>query len=76
MSYSSGATLNKPLQVLMISHFPTYRTYPRSQVMAKHLAQRGHHISLMAISNHRRFGVVETEWDGIRIIETPDLLWG
>lgn len=44
--------------------------------MAQHLAKRGHHVTLMAISNHRRFGVVETEWDGVRIIETPDLLWG
>ncbi|MBC7876522.1 MAG: glycosyltransferase family 4 protein [Anaerolineales bacterium] len=44
--------------------------------MAKHLVQRGHQVSLMLIADHRKVGIVESEWDGVHIIETPDLLWG
>jgi glycosyltransferase involved in cell wall biosynthesis len=44
--------------------------------MAKNLVLNGHKVTLMVISENRRFGVEETEWDGVRVIETPDLLWG
>lgn len=44
--------------------------------MAKHLVQRGHKVSLMLTADHRKAGVVKTEWDGVQIIESPDLLWG
>jgi glycosyltransferase involved in cell wall biosynthesis len=44
--------------------------------MAKHLVQRGHKVSLMLTSDHGKIGVVKTEWDGVQIIECPDLLWG
>jgi len=68
--------LNRPLKILMISHFPKSRTYPRSHVIAKHLVQRGHNVSLMVLSNNRRTGIRETKWDEVRMIETPDLFWG
>ena len=44
--------------------------------MAKHLVQRGHKVTVMVIADNRKVGIVESEWDGVRIIETPDLLWG
>jgi glycosyltransferase involved in cell wall biosynthesis len=44
--------------------------------MAKYLTDRGHKVLLIVISNERRAGVTESDWDGVRTIETPDLLWG
>jgi glycosyltransferase involved in cell wall biosynthesis len=44
--------------------------------MAHALVERGHKVTLLAISEKDRWGIRETQWDGIRFIETPDLLWG
>jgi len=33
-------------------------------------------VSLMVIANHRRFGVIESEENGVHFVESPDLLWG
>ena len=44
--------------------------------MAKYLVQNGHNVTLMLIADKRKFGIKESEWDGVHIIETPDLLWG
>ena len=60
----------------MISHHRRHKAFSRSHAMAKSLILRRHKVTLVVISEHRRFGVKETEWDGVRIIETPDLLWG
>ena len=66
----------KPLNVLMIAHHRRLKIGGRSYPIAKALVRRGHSVTLMAISNRRRFGTVESEDHGIRIVETPDLLWG
>jgi len=68
--------MNNKLNILMISHHRKYKTTSRSKLMAQHLVNRGHDVTLMVISDSRKFGIIETEWDGVRIIETPDLLWG
>jgi glycosyltransferase involved in cell wall biosynthesis len=68
--------MNKPLSIFMITHHRRYRTAGRSQVIAQHLVKRGHHVTLLATADERRFGVRESQWDGIRVIEAPDLLWG
>jgi glycosyltransferase involved in cell wall biosynthesis len=60
----------------MITHFTRRRTYARAHAMAKHLVERGHAVSLITIADQRKVGVVESEWDGVRVIEIPDLLWG
>ena len=39
-------------------------------------SERGHQVTLIVTSENRRIGIVEDKWDGVRIIETPDLLWG
>jgi glycosyltransferase involved in cell wall biosynthesis len=64
------------LNVLMIVHHRKYRNTTRAQVIARHLVQRGHNITLLVTADHRRFGIVQSEWDGVRVIEAPDLLWG
>jgi len=66
----------KSLNILMICHHRRHKSYGRSHAMAKNLVRRGHKATLVVIAEHRRFGVEETEWDGVRIIEAPDLLWG
>ena len=44
--------------------------------MARQLVLRGHQVTLMLISEKNRTGFTEYEWDGIQVVETPDLLWG
>jgi glycosyltransferase involved in cell wall biosynthesis len=64
------------LSILMMSHARRFKIHPRPYPMAKQLVQRGHHVTFIVIADRRRLGVVETECDGIRIVETPDLLCG
>ena len=64
------------LSILMISHHRLHKAIPRSYSMAKNLVLRGHRVLLVVVSEHRRIGVRESEMEGVRIIETPDLLWG
>lgn len=33
-------------------------------------------MTLMVTANQRKFGIIATEQAGVRVIETPDLLWG
>jgi glycosyltransferase involved in cell wall biosynthesis len=68
--------VTKPLNVLMITHHRRLKIGGRSYPMAKALVRKGHKVTLMTISNRRRFGTVEYMDHGIRLIETPDLLWG
>lgn len=64
------------MNILMISHHRKHKTVARSHAMAVQLIKRGHSVTLMVIAETRKFGIVETEWDGVRVIETPNLLWG
>ncbi len=68
--------MTRKLNILMIGHHRRYRNTTRAQAIAKYLVQRGHKITLLVTADHRRFGMVESEWDGIKVIEAPDLLWG
>lgn len=60
----------------MVSHHRKFKTFARSQVIAKYLVQKGHEVTLIVTADTRKFGIVEAVLDGVRIIETPDLLWG
>jgi len=60
----------------MIAHHQKYRNVNRAQVIAEHLVQRGHKITLLVTANQRRFGIEESEWNGVKVIESPDLFWG
>jgi len=68
--------MGNPLNILMISHHRRVRTFARAHAMARQMVTRGHKVSMIVTSEQRRFGVVETSWDGVRVIEAPDLLWG
>ncbi len=68
--------MHRSLNVLMITHHRRYRLRGRSLVMAEHLVKRGHKVTLVVTANTRRFGVTQSRTDGLRIVETPDLLWG
>ena len=68
--------MNERLNILMISHWIRSKIWPRSHAMARHLVERGHQVTILAVSKHARFGFSELEQDGVRIIESPDLLWG
>jgi len=60
----------------MITHHRRFKNQARAYSMAKHLMERGHDVTLMVIADCSRLGIVETDWDGVRTVETPDLLWG
>ena len=64
--------MDRHLNILMISHHRRHKAYGRPHAMAKNLVLRGHDVSLMVIAENRRLGVVQSLWDGVRVIETPD----
>lgn len=68
--------MGKSLNILMISHHRRYRIITRQHPIAKELVQRGHRVTILLTANTRRTGITETYWDGFRVIEVPDLLWG
>jgi glycosyltransferase involved in cell wall biosynthesis len=68
--------MSEPLRILMLSHHRRFKAYARSHAMARHLVQRGHAVSLILTANTAKAGIVESDWDGVHVIETPDLLWG
>ncbi|MBN1424274.1 glycosyltransferase family 4 protein [Candidatus Fermentibacteria bacterium] len=65
------------MRVLMMNHNVRGRsTYFRALGLARHLVHTGHQVWLMTISPTARFAFSEDEVDGVRLVETPDLLWG
>lgn len=68
--------MSRTMNVLMITHHRRYKALHRSGSIARHLAERGHRVSLILTSDSRRTGIVQSTWDGVRLIEMPDLLWG
>jgi glycosyltransferase involved in cell wall biosynthesis len=49
-------------------------TYWRALALAQGLVERGHQVSLLATSPHRRWGWAERQVEGVTVVETPDLL--
>lgn len=68
--------MEKSLNILMISHHRRYRIITRTHTFAKELVKRGHRVTVLLTANTRRIGITESYWDGFRVIEAPDLLWG
>jgi glycosyltransferase involved in cell wall biosynthesis len=66
------------LKILFIVHNQTRKggAYYRGLNMGVPLARRGHDVTLMTIHPSARFGMVERELDGVKLAESPDLLWG
>jgi glycosyltransferase involved in cell wall biosynthesis len=67
-----------PLRVLYIVHNQTRKggAYYRGLNLAVPLVRRGHCVTLMTIHPTNRWRIVERHLDGVRLIESPDLLWG
>lgn len=67
-----------PLRVLFIVHNQTRKggAYYRGLNLGAPLARRGHEVTLMAIHPSARWKTIERKLDNVRVVETPDLLWG
>jgi glycosyltransferase involved in cell wall biosynthesis len=68
--------MQNKLNILMITHHRSHKIFARSYAIAHALAQRDHKVTLITISDQSRWGINSTNWDGVRVVETPDLLWG
>jgi glycosyltransferase involved in cell wall biosynthesis len=68
--------MQNKLNILMITHHRRHKIFPRSYSIAHAMIRRGHKVTLIAISDQSRWGIKDTDWDGVRVVETPDLLWG
>lgn len=68
--------MKEKLSIFMITHRTRVSSGPRSRALAAQLVKRGHDVSLLLISGSKRFGMHEYTWEGVRIMESPDLLWG
>lgn len=68
----------RPLKILFIVHNQTRKggAYYRGLNMGVPLARRGHDVTLMTIHPSGRLRMVERELDGVKLVESPDLLWG
>ena len=70
--------MSQPLKILIIVHNQTRKggAYYRGLNLGVPLARRGHDVTLMTISPDQRLRMVERELDGVKVVESPDLLWG
>jgi glycosyltransferase involved in cell wall biosynthesis len=68
----------EPLKILFIVHNSTRKggAYYRGLNLGAPLARRGHDVTLMTIHPSERLRMVERQLDGLRLVESPDLLWG
>jgi glycosyltransferase involved in cell wall biosynthesis len=51
-------------------------TYKRASNFSRHLAKRGHRVTLMAMSPTSRLRFNEQDLDGVQLVETPDFMSG
>ncbi len=68
--------MTEKLNILMISHHRRYRITTRQHPIAKYLVERGHRVTILVTADRDRRGIKTSEWDGFRVVEAPDLLWG
>lgn len=66
-----------PVRILMLVFNQVGRgTYWRALHLGRHLVRRGHQVTLMATAQAARLRLREREVEGLRLVETPDLLPG
>ena len=66
-----------PLKVLILNHNVEWRgTFQRCYDFAKILTQKGHAVTIVTNAPTAQFQFDEYEFEGIRIVRTPDLFWG
>lgn len=67
----------RPWRILMLLYVLARKgAYWRALHFARHLARRGHRVTLMAVSPCNRFRSHVHQDKSVTIVETPDLLWG
>ncbi len=59
----------------MITSHRRYKIHVRTYAIAKHLQDNGNDVTLIVTANTRRWGLIMDDWDGVRTVECPDLLW-
>jgi glycosyltransferase involved in cell wall biosynthesis len=65
------------VDILFLNHNVKWRsTFHRCLQFGKHLVARGHHVDLLTISPRARARFAESYIEGVRVVETPDLLFG
>lgn len=66
------------MRLLFLNHNVAWSggTYYRAWHLGRELARRGNTVTLLSISARARFGFKEYMEEGVRIVETPDWLWG
>lgn len=66
------------MRILFLNHNVVRRggTYFRAFQAGRHLAARGHHVTLLSIAAERRWGFEREIDQGVEIVHTPDWLWG
>ena len=66
------------MRILMLNHNVAWRggTFFRAYHFGRHLALRGHRVTLVTTSPTNCARFEESNVDGIRVIEAPDLMWG
>lgn len=78
MPIRRGRPISTKLKILFIVHNQTRKggAYYRGLNLGAPLARRGHDVTLMSIHPDARLDITERELDGVKLVETPDLLWG
>lgn len=66
------------MKLLFLNHNVAWSggTFFRALAVAREVAQRGHDVTLLTISPRNHWTGTESTHHGVRIVETPDLLWG
>lgn len=65
------------MRVLFLSHNVVWRGgFFRAYHWGRHLAKRGHDVTIVAISESSRLGFTSSIHDGVTIVKSPDLLSG
>lgn len=65
------------MNILMLNHNRIWEgTFNRAFYFGRSLVKLGHSVKVVTNSKYRIFSFNEFEHEGIKIIETPDLLWG
>lgn len=66
------------MRILMLNHNVAWSggTYFRAYHFARQMVRRGHQVTLLTISPTLRVGFHDEVCDGLRVVETPDLIWG
>lgn len=64
------------MRILFLNHSVIWHTPRRPYFWAKYLSKKGHDVTILTISKSRKYGFEYHKWDGVLLVETPDLLKG